>query len=179
MITENVKHGVDFIFTKAAKANLVATAGDSIEVTALPSGKLVETPEKNIVVLTVSSYLFRLLTIFHINRDKGTEAYFTKGDASVDFFEAFSELGNMCCGAMNRDLGNYFPHLGMSTPYVLDSKCLPFLKELKPNYVSQHNIVINGSINLHGTFCMCSYAPIDFRVDMSIAEEATGALEMF
>ena len=179
MITENVKHGVDFIFTKAAKANLCMSADDSVEITALPTGKMIETPEKNIVVLTISSYLFRLLTIFHVNRDKGTEAYFTKGDSNAHFFEAVSELGNMCCGAMNRDLGNYFPHLGMSKPYVLDSKCLPFLKELKPNYVSQHNIVINGSLNLHATLCMCSYAPVDFRVDMSIAEEATGALEMF
>lgn len=179
MITENVKHGIDFVFTKAAKANLAVNSGDHVEITALPVGKLIETPEKNIVVLTISSYLFRLLTIFHVDPDKGTQAYFTKGESGANFFEVFSELGNLCCGAMNRDLGNYFPHLGMSTPYVLDSKCLPFLKELKPNYLSQHNIVINGSVNMHGTLCMCSYAPIDFRVDMSIAEEETGALELF
>lgn len=179
MISENVKQGIDFIFTKAAKSNLLVNSGDLIEITALPTGKVIETPEKNIVVLTISSYLFRLLTIFHVNPDKTTEAYFTKSESGRDFFEVFSEMGNMCCGAMNRDLGNYFPHLGMSTPYVLESKCIPFLKELRPNYVSQHKMVINGSITMHATLCMCSYAPIDFRVDMSIAEEETGALEMF
>lgn len=179
MISENVKQGVDFIFVKAAKATLAMNPGDHVAIEPMPAGKLIETPEKQIVVLTISSYLFRLLTIFHVNADKATTEYFTKGDANANFFEVFSELGNLCCGAMNRELGNYFLHLGMSTPYVLESKCIPFLKELKPNYMSQHDIVINDSIRLHGTLCMCSYANIDFRVDMTIAEEETGALELF
>jgi hypothetical protein len=179
VITESVKQGIDFIFTKAAKSNLCVGEGDSIEITSLPTGKIIETPEKHIVVLTISSYLFRLLTIFHINTDKVTEAYFKKSDAGADFFEVFSEVGNLTCGAMNRDIGNYFPHLGMSTPYILESKCIPFLKELKPNYVSQHKIIINDQVSMHATLCMCSYAPIDFKVDMSIAAEETGALELF
>ena len=179
VISESTKQGFDFIFTKAAKANLVVNSGDSIEITPLPGGKVVETPEKEIVVLTISSYLFRLLTIFHINPDKVTAAYYSKSETGPVFTEVFSEMANLCCGAMNRDLHNHFPHLGMSTPYLLESKCMPFLKELRPQHVAQHKIVINGSLTMHATLCLCAYAPMDFRVDMSAPEEETGGLEMF
>ncbi len=178
-ISEQAKQGVDFIFTKAAKANLVVDAGDEMRIEALPGSKFIEPPEKHLLILTISSYLFRLLTIFHIDSDKATQDYFTKSDSNRNFEEVFSEMGNLCCGAMNRDFGNYFPHLGMSTPFMLESKCVPFFKELKPNYISQHKLTINDSIKLHATLCFCSYAPIDFRVDMSVAAEETGALELF
>ncbi|MFZ4535029.1 hypothetical protein [Propionivibrio sp.] len=179
VISEPAKQGLNFIFSKAARANLRVHAADTIEIEALPGLQIVETPEKKIVVLTVASYLFRLLTIFHVNDDKVTESYFTKSDHGRSFDEAFGEIGNVCCGVMNRELGNYFPHTGMSTPFVLESKCLPFLNELKPGYVSQHRISINNSVSMHATLCLCAYAPINFRVDTAIAAEETGELELF
>ena len=39
------------------------------------------------------------------------------------FFDAIAERGNICCGILNRDLGHYFPHMGLSTPNILDKEC--------------------------------------------------------
>mgnify|MGYP001172379632 FL=1 len=179
MISEHAKHAVNAIFTKAAKANLTVNPEDSIEISQLSDTRLGDLPGKDIVVLTISSYLFRLLTIFHVNPDKATAAYFVKPDSERQFHEVFGEHGNLCVGAMNRDLGNHFLHLGMSTPYALESKCAPFISELKPAYVSHHRIGINADISLHATLCLCAYKPLDFRIDTSCQDEETGELELF
>ena len=179
MISEQAKQGVNHIFTKAVKANLVVEHSDCVEVAQLPDAGFSDLPGKNMVVLTISSYLFRLLIIFHVDADRSTEAHFTKFQPERSFHEVFGEFGNLCVGAMNRDMGNHFLHLGMSTPYVLESRSLPFLNELKPGYIARHQIGINNDVSLHATLCLCAYAPIDFRVDMSAVEEETGTIELF
>lgn len=179
MISEHAKHSVNTIFIKAAKAHLTVNPEDSIEISQLSDTRLGNVPGKDIVVLTISSYLFRLLTIFHVTPDKATAGYFNKSDASREFHEVFNEHGNLCVGAMNRDLGNHFVHLGMSTPYKLESKSAPFISELKPGYVSHHRIGINADISLHATLCLCAYRPLDFRIDPHQVEEEFGEIELF
>ena len=179
MISEQAKEGVNFIFTKAVKANLTIESSDQIEVVQLADAGCADIPGKNIVVLTISSYLFRLLIIFHIDADRATEGYFTKFQTERTFHEVFGEFGTLCVGAMNREMCNHFLHLGMSTPYVLESRSLPFLNELKPGYIARHQIGINNAISLHATLCLCAYAPIDFRVDTNAVEEETGSIELF
>ena len=179
MVSEQAKQGVNYIFTKAVNANLSMNPSDVVDVVQLPNRCLADTPGKNIIVLTISSYLFRLLTIFHVNSDQATENYFGKSQPERDFHEIFGEIGNLCVGAMNRDMGNHFPHLGMSTPYALESPSLPFISELKPAYISQHQIGINNNISLFATLCLSAFAPIDFKVDTTVFEEETGMLEMF
>ena len=178
-ISEQAKASVNHIFMKAAKANLILSQDDVCDIETLQASKGQEMVEKNIFVLTISSYLFRILVIFHVNDDKQTKNYFTQSDAERLYDEVFAELANLSCGAMNRDLGNYFPHLGLSTPYMLTCKCMPYLKELKPGHISQFKISINSSVLLHATICICAYTPFDFKVDMSAPEEETGGLELF
>jgi hypothetical protein len=179
VVSEQAKQGVNYIFTKAVKANLSMNPSDVVDVVQLPNRCLADTPGKNIIVLTISSYLFRLLTIFHVNSDQATGNYFGKSQPERDFHEIFGEIGNLCVGAMNRDMGNHFPHLGMSTPYALESPSLPFISELKPAYVTQHIIGINNDVSLFATLCLSAYAPIDFKVDTTVVEEESGMLEMF
>ncbi len=179
MISEQAKEGTDFIFNKAVKANLLLGADDTIEVVRELEKPPAEFPEQTIIVLTISSFLFRLLTFFHINDDAPTREYFCRGSTDKALTEVIAEIGNLCCGAMNRELLHHFTHLGMSTPYVLTNKSLVFLDELKPGFVGGYAITINNQIQLHATICLCEYAPIDFAVDMATAEEETGALELF
>lgn len=178
-VSESARHAVDHVFAKAARANLAMDAADAIDIERLPGTSIVETPEANIFVLTISSYLFRLLTVFHVDPEGATAAYFCRGEAGQTFQEAFGEVGNLCCGAMNRELGKHFLHTGMSTPNMLGRGCVVHLNELKPDYVSRHAITINGGIVMHVTLCLCAYAPIDFRVDPAAEIEETGALELF
>ena len=135
MISEQAKEGVEFIFMKAAKSNLALGEDAVVEIQPVTDMTVTEFPEQTVIVLTISSFLFRLLTIFHIDDTQELKDYFTRGSNERSLVEALSEIGNLCCGAMNRDLLNYFPHLGMSTPYALDSKCMSFIDELKPGFV--------------------------------------------
>lgn len=178
-VSENARHAVNHIFTRAASTHLVINPADSIEIQPLSGNGLIETPEENIYVLTIASYLFRLITVFHLDPKGPSANYFCREDSTRAFFEVFAEVGNLCCGAMNRELGKHFLHTGMSTPNVLRRGCLGYLTELKPSYLTQFAIRINDSVGIHATLCLCAYAPIDFRVDTRAALEETGALELF
>lgn len=179
MISAQAKEGVDFLFGNAVRSCLLLGGDDSMHIESVTPGKTLDLPGKHVVVLTISSYTFRLMTIFHIEPDAATRAYFTRGDGNRDFLEDFCELGNLCCGSINHQLGQFFPHLGMSTPYVLDRACLPFIRELKPGSVSQQKLVINGRVTLYSTVCICAYLPLDFRVDTTVATDTGGELELF
>ena len=67
----------------------------------------------------------------------------------------------------------------MSTPYVLNARCLPHLHELKPGLLSSYAITLNGDVRLAATVCVCAHAPIDFVADTSALEETSGELELF
>ena len=179
MISDQAKKGIDHIFMMSAKSRLALDSGDTCAIEPMKESKLNEMPEKNIVVLTISSMQFRLLMIFHIDENPATRAYFVRDAKDKTFGDVFSEVGNLCCGAMNHELLRHFPHLGMSTPYTLSSQCVAYLGELKPGYLSRYAITINGSVQLHATLCVCEYAPLDFAVDTTAAQEETGGLELF
>ena len=179
MISEQARKSVDLLFANAARANLAMVPGDSVEILPLPASSPIEPPEESLVVLTIASYRFRLLTIFHVDPKGAVASYFKRSEGEQPFFEVFGEVGNMCCGAMNRELGKHFLHLGMSTPDVLARTCLPFLAELNPGYLSRHRIEINSTVTLHATLCLCAYGDIDFRVDAAATVESTGELELF
>jgi hypothetical protein len=178
VVSDSARHSVDAIFVRAARANLAMGGGDSIEIEPLPraGGEL---PEQNMFVLTISSFLFRLVTVFHIDQVGAVADYFRKSASADRFDEVFGEIGNMCCGAMNRELGRHFDHLGMSTPHMLDGRSAAYLGELRPDHVSRHRITINGQLGMHATLCLCAYAPLDFRAEAPAETSDHGAIEFF
>ena len=178
MISEQAKQGLNFIFTRAATDSLALEPDDFIVIEPAEGGFL-DPKMPYMVLLTIASYSFRLLIIFHLAADRDTLDYFAKSTNETELLNVFPEICNLCCGAMNRDLGKHFPHLGMSTPSVLDGKCLPFIQSLKPTHVTQHRISINRQVVMHATLCLTSFAPIDFQVDRSAPQELTGGLELF
>lgn len=179
MISQQAKQSIDYIFAKSARKSLVLDHGDICEIEILNEDRGDTFFVKDIVVLTISSFLFRVLTIFHIGEDEATKNYFLKKSPDISLMEVFAEVGNLCSGAMNHELLKHFPHLGMSTPYTLSSRCLSYLSELNPGHLSRHAITINGSARLQATICMCGYAPIDFTVDTTATIDASGELELF
>jgi hypothetical protein len=179
VISEQSKQSIDYIFGKSAKKSLILNPDDSCVIEQMTDCKDSEFLEREMVVLTISSLVFRVLTIFHIGEDRATRNYFLSKTTDKSLLEFFSEIGNLCSGAMNQELLRYFPHLGMSTPYTLSGRCLPFLNELKPGYLSRHAITINDSVRLQATLCLCGYAPIDFAVDRNDAIDTSGELEFF
>ena len=179
MISDQARKGIDHIFIRAAKGRLALDPADCCEVVPLNGVKAGAMPEQNIVILTISSLLFRLLLVFHIDENRATRDYFVKDATDRTFADAFSEICNLCCGAVNRDLLPYFPDLGMSTPYTLSARCVSYLGDLNPGHVSRFAITINGTVGLHASVCLCAHAPIHFVVDTTSVAEETGELELF
>jgi hypothetical protein len=179
VITAHAKDSFERIFRKAAQARLPADSGDLCEITPIAEASAGASKDTQVVLLTISSIVFRLLLILHFDEDDNTRHYFLKDAEERPFQEAFLEICNLCCGAMNQELLRYFPDLGMSTPYVLNARCLPHLHELKPGLLSSYSVTLNGAVRLAATVCVCAHAPIDFVADTSVIEETSGELELF
>ena len=179
-VSDTAKRGLDYLFTKAATTHLVLQPTDHIDIEPLRQNLPITPDEPELYIITIANFFFKVLIIFHVNPDAKTSAYFSRPDSELGFADVFPEVGNMCCGAMNRELGKTFPHLGMSTPYQLERDCMDFLDLLRPAHIAQYKIVINHDITLHATVCVCAYQTLDFRVDTRpVLAEETGVLELF
>jgi CheY-specific phosphatase CheX len=137
------------------------------------------------VVLTVSSYVFRLTLLIHFSEDEATRAHFAAVnrvapqdlDAQA-FMDSIRECGNICCGNLNRDLVRVFPHVGMSTPNIIDRRCMAYLGKLGQGYVQHFGLLGGEGPALAVTVCVNEFADLDFSAEFEEAE-TTGELEMF
>ena len=177
MISLQARQGIEHIFKQSVSKTLVLDAGDFCQIEKLPENTKYQ--GKDIVVLTISSFLFRVFSIFHICDDSHARNYFLQHAPDRKLTEVFSEISNLCSGAMNCELLRYFPHLGMSTPYTLSGGSLPYLNDYKSGHLTHFQITINGTIRLQATLCMYGYAPVDFAFDKTAAETISGELELF
>jgi hypothetical protein len=179
VISADAQNSFDRIFRKAAQARLPIDTSDLCGIVPIANASAGATKNTQVVVLTISSIVFRMLLILHFDEDDTTHRYYLKDNDERPFQEVFLEICNLCCGAMNQELLSYFPDLGMSTPYVLNAQCLPHLHELKPGLLSSYSVTLNDSVRLAATVCVCAHAPIDFVADTSATEETSGELELF
>lgn len=177
MIGPHGKDSIERIFLAAARSRLVTDPQHGCEI--VP--RVGEAPQgAHLVVLTISSMQFRLLMLLHFEDDERTQRYYV-GDAARSLTECFMEFGNLCCGAMNQQLVEHFPDLGMSTPYALSSECLPYLRELKPDYTQSYALTIDHEVRLGATLCVCTQTSLDFVVSAAAVEahDSAGELELF
>lgn len=184
MISNQAREGFDNLLIHATKAGLVASADDVCEVAVLDDCSQIK--EKKMVVLTVSSYLFRLVVLLYFNADAATREHVARSrniDESdmeeQDFYDSISEFGNICCGTLNRGLAPYFPHIGMSTPNIIDKYCSSYLNRLNCGYIKHFRVDINDSVHFHIGLCVSDYDNIDFVVEVQQDDSSTGELEMF
>lgn len=177
MISESAKRGLNEIFSQAASSHLRLAADDQIAVQPLSAAKM-PSGERQMLVLTIAGFSFKLLVLFQVEA-AAVRAYFGNGEAGRNFDEVFPELGNLCCGAINRELTRYFPHLGMSTPFRLDGRCFDYLASIRPAHVAHHQIAINGDIRIDATLCLCAYAPLDFQYVEAVPVVSSGEIELF
>jgi hypothetical protein len=179
VISSRAQDSFERIFYRAAQSRLAMRAGDACVVSPARHGIAIGEADAEVVVLTISSVVFRLLLVLHFEEDEATRAYFMRDGAQGALREAFVETGNLCCGAMNQALLTHFPDLGMSTPYVLSARCMSHIEELKPAYRASYTVSINASVQLGATVCVFTGAPLDFVADAEAVEESSGELELF
>ncbi|SDI41470.1 hypothetical protein [Paraburkholderia phenazinium] len=179
MISAHAKDSIERIVFRAARSRLTMDAGDVCEIVPAGAHGAHSLPDTNLVILTISGIAFRLLLILHFDEDERTHGYFVKEESERPFLEVFLEICNLCCGAVNQELLQYFPDLGMSTPYVLSARCMPYMEALKPEFMASYAVAINDSVRLGATICVCAHAPIDFVAEVSAVEDTSGELELF
>jgi len=188
MITERAKASFDRLLQSGLKSGLPAADGPVI---IEPVADLAKIKEKKIVILTVSSYLFRLMAILYFKPDAATRALFNGAApegapplGDQEFIDRVAECGNICCGTINRDLGKHFPHVGMSTPNIIDTDCMRYV-DLLGCGLKRHYQLSVGDVPLYASLCVSDYGQVDFHVDAPAAgegeteETSNGELEFF
>lgn len=177
MISSNAQESFDRIFRKAARTRLARHAEDACDIAT--AAECVAVDGEQALILTISSMAFRLLLVLRFDDSEATRTYFTGEGTGRSFEEARLEIGNLCCGALNQELLQVFPDLGMSTPYVVSARCLPYLDVLKPAYVATYAVTINDAVRVAATVCVCTHASLDFVADVRDEVESSGELELF
>ena len=185
MITERAKTSFDRLLQAGLKSGLPAGDGPiAIE----PVASLEKIKERKIVILTVSSYLFRLMAIVYFRPDAATRALFDSAAeegapplGDQELLDRIAECGNICCGTLNRDLGRHFPHVGMSTPNIIDTDCMRYVDLLGCGLVKHYRLRLGDELTMHASLCVTDYGTVDFHVEPRLEEEevSTGELEMF
>lgn len=143
-------------------------------------------PDTRLVAITLSSYLFRMMVLVNFGSDIATRQHIARCSkisaedlSEQGFLDAVSETTNMGCGAFSRSLSTVVPHIGMSTPNLLDWRCAGYLDALRCGHHKQFAVAVDAALMFHVDLCVCEYADIDFTVDVVAQEEHTGDLEMF
>jgi hypothetical protein len=182
MISKQARSSIDYLFTEAARSSLVLHPQDTCSIQPVAKDTcMTERLAGTVLVITCSSFVFRFLTLLRLGDNTETRAYYAQGTSSEEnSADALFEAANLCTGAINRGLSRHFPHVGMSTPYLLSGACLSHLEDLQPQHILSYAITIRETVHLQATVCLCGYAPIDFSVNRgSETEAATGELEFF
>lgn len=186
-LSERARSGFDCFITAAMRSAFALPMSDC------PVTPLEEAVpcEHEVVMLTVSSYRFRVLLFIHFERSEAMRSHLAALEHGVGsaltaavhdegFADAMMERGNLCCGALNRELSRFFPHLGMSTPCILDSSALLHLGALRPSTTRQYRAELAPDVTMHLTLAICAFADIDFAFgEEMVAASASGELEMF
>jgi hypothetical protein len=184
VVSDRACSGFDHFVVQAAKNSL---AKSGTEFVAIPDDDAVA-PEPDVVMFTVSSYMFRVLFFMHFGKNLNTRSYFaTLANASDDemvgerFLDTVVEYGNLFCGALNRDLAHFFPHLGMSTPCILTRSSVDHIAEVHPAFTRRYRVETTSAVDLHFTLAVCPFVDLDFAFEPSAVqeEEVSGELEMF
>jgi hypothetical protein len=140
------------------------------------------------VMLTVTTYGFRVVVFIHFNRDLSTRSHFaTLASQPVEamneelFSDTIMERGNLFCGALNRDLTPFFPHTGMSTPCILERTSMEHVASLHPAHTACYRAEVAPGVVLHVTLAVCVFGDLDFEFEPRAADEidTAGELEMF
>jgi hypothetical protein len=169
------------IFFQAARTRLTVDDAHACEIVpvAAPDDGAGFEPSSEVFVLTIVSIDFRMLLVLRFADDDATHAYYAGQGGERTLRDAAMEIGNLCCGAINQQLVEHFPDLGMSTPYSLSSDCVGYLGELNPSHVAAYDITIEHAARLRATLCICASVPLDFVAQVTDVHESAGELELF
>ena len=184
-LSEQAKASFEAI-TSVALARGLAPEGESAQVVTIADLPK-RTKEKKAVVLSIASDRFRLVLALLCRLDADSKAHFARLNridpsewSDQAFEDAVSECGNIIVGSINRDVGRYFPSVGMSTPNVLDREALAYLEALGAGHRRVFHVT-GLALDFYAVLFVSPTGPVDFRAEVEELEAAvdSGELEMF
>jgi len=193
MITANAISSIEWLFEKSVRENSCVGPEDNCIVTSLPELASSTKPEnRKLVVLNISSFIFRIVALIEFDSNPSTTAHLAKILRSPDMrlegqtlLDAYAEFVNMICGAVNRRLSAELRHVGMSTPFVLDSASAGYLPMLRPTKTKSFEVAVNETNFFKLTLCICvaDDNSLNLNIDQSDKSDqedhSTGELELF
>lgn len=187
MVTPYAKNSLNTLLTLSLQETLNTAADSAWGIKSMDT--LESVMQKEFIMLTISSYEFRVCILLHFTKDKLTTEYVagamqTPSDKLEDtrYYDYLGELGNTFCGAFKRELAKYFPHLGMSTPNRLAGTSLKFMQEAAFDYDTHLKASTNDNTAFYSSLYISANKDFDFRVETNKQDETDeekGALELF
>jgi hypothetical protein len=145
--------------------------------------------QNEFVLLTVSSFHFRLLVLLHFSAMSSALKYVAdalkqapESLTTEGCYDYLAELGNQFCGEVKRIIGMQYPHIGMSTPMRLSNTSLPFVHNLKTCLATHVRATRDDKDIFSGSIYLCTDDGFEFQVDSKLAKAnqvQTSALELF
>lgn len=179
MLSDQSRQGLASAFERAARTTIVRSQDDACQILTEPPDGTAAFSADPLLVITISSFAFRLLTLFQVADNAANRAYFLPPGGGCTLQEGFAEVANLCSGALSREMSAVFPHLAMSIPSRLSPQCMDSLAQLKPDYTSRHTVAINIGVQVSVTLCMCCSAPVDIPATLAQVQTTSGELEIF
>ncbi|MBT0571679.1 hypothetical protein KIK84_15240 [Curvibacter sp. CHRR-16] len=184
MISERAKQALNDMVLLSMRSALVGSQDTVLSLEPVPD--IAPVSEQEVVMLSVSTYQFRLMVLIYFNRDAVTRNHYAAltrvqsehMDAQM-FHDAIAERGNLCCGTLNRELGRVFEHIGMSTPNMMDSRCAEHFSLLHYGHLQHFVLHLQSGVRLRASLCVTEYQDIDFELPTVEAPQSTGELEFF
>lgn len=181
---------LDWLFEQAIRDHCGQGPDDRCEIQiASDAGPQMDASTSELILANISSYSFRIVVLFNFGDDEATALRFAGLPASATvmarqpmLIDAYSELVNMICGAVNRGLRNEFRHVALSTPFVLESSCARFVSSLNCAHTRAIRVTVNGTakINICIGICVARDTTLDFRLHATQTQDEThGELELF
>lgn len=186
MISARARAGFNQMMMRGVQGALLPDPGTGAEL--LPVPPWTQPPASHAAVLSIASLVFRMLIVIHFSDDRATRAHFAalsrqpaEALSHQAFIDAICEAGNLCCGAVNRDLGTVVPWVGMSTPHIIESQCLRHLGLLRAAHQQHFRLGLAQGLALHLTLCVSASEALDFdfRPAPATPQEQAGELELF
>lgn len=184
MISDQAQQGIQHLLTQALD-ECFSVNGQLPVMT--PLTEITPNDNTRVTVLTVSSYVFKLMLFVCFDVDAKTKQLFLKdageelsaAEAEQALCDVISEKENLCCGILSRELAEFFPHMGMSTPNFLEQGSLSYMEMLHYDYMHYFELSLKEDVRLQIGLCMCAYDNVDFTVTAKEETAETGELELF
>jgi hypothetical protein len=181
MISASACESLDRMFMHSLQSTFTTPEGERVALTRLAQS--LPDAGAQMVVLMIASHTFRLVMALHFPQADDALHILAPGSQAAEASQALrdqmSERGNMCCGMVNREIGRFFAHTGMSTPHIIDSRSGPFMTALPHAYAGHWRVTIDARLHIDASLCMHNRTPMDFEWHADAQQEVTGELEFF